>query len=157
MTEQQSSGGRILVGVDGSPSSVEALRWAVRQAGLTGGSVEAITAWQSPTLVGLGVSFSEVDTAGGDDSRIRDAADNVLRAAIAAAEVPGVHVKAEIGEGSPAQLLLDAAQGAAMVVVGSRGHGGFAGTLLGSVGQALAQHSPCPVLIIRGVAQPAPV
>jgi nucleotide-binding universal stress UspA family protein len=151
MTEQQSSAGRILVGVDGSPSSVAALRWAVRQAGLTGGSVEAITAWQSPTLVGLGVSFAEVDSASGDDNRIRDAAENVLRTAIAAAEAPGVHVKAEIGEGSPAQLLLDAAQGADMVVVGSRGHGGFAGTLLGSVGQALAQHAPCPVLIIRGV------
>jgi nucleotide-binding universal stress UspA family protein len=153
MTEQQSSAGRILVGVDGSPSSLEALRWAVRQAGLTGGSVEAITAWQTPTLVGIGISFTEAEANSGDDSRIRDAAESLLRTAIAdaAAGHPGVHVKAEIGEGSPAQLLLDAAHGATMIVVGSRGHGGFAGTLLGSVSQALAQHAPCPVLIIRGV------
>jgi nucleotide-binding universal stress UspA family protein len=78
---------------------------------------------------------------------------DVLRAAVAEATAgsAGVAVKAETGEGSPAQLLLDAARGASMVVVGSRGHGGFTGRLLGSVGQALAQHAPCPVLIIRGV------
>ena len=62
-----------------------------------------------------------------------------------------VAVKAQVGEGSAAQLLLDAAKGASLVVVGSRGHGGLAGTLLGSVGQTLAQHAPCPVLIIRGI------
>ena len=154
MTEQQDgTGQRIVVGVDGSSSSRAALRWAVRQAGLTGASVEAITAWQSPTLVGLGVTFSEVEAGGGDDGRIRAAAGSVLRAAVAeaTAESSGVQVKAQIGEGSAAQLLLVAASGASMVVVGSRGHGGIAGTLLGSVGQTLAQHSPCPVLIIRGV------
>ena len=59
-------------------------------------------------------------------------------------------IKAEVGEGSAAQMLLDVAKGASMVVVGSRGHGGLTGTLLGSVGQTLAQHAPCPVLIIRG-------
>jgi nucleotide-binding universal stress UspA family protein len=64
---------------------------------------------------------------------------------------PGVSVKAEIGEGSAAQLLLDAALGAGLVVVGSRGYGGITGALLGSVGHALAQHSPCPVVIIRGI------
>jgi nucleotide-binding universal stress UspA family protein len=154
MSEQQSDAGqRIVVGVDGSPSSREALRWAVRQAGLTGASVEAITAWQSPTLVGLGTPFTEAEPSVGDDSRIKAAAENVMRAAVAEATAgsAGVRVKAEVGEGSPAQFLLDAAKGAAMVVVGSRGHGGIAGTLLGSVGQTLAQHSPCPVLIIRGV------
>lgn len=63
----------------------------------------------------------------------------------------GVKVTAEIGEGNAAQMLLDAAKGASLLVAGSRGHGGIAGTLLGSVGQTLSQHSPCPVLIIRGV------
>lgn len=154
MSEQQGdSSRRIVVGVDGSPSSRAALRWAVHQAGMTGGSVEAITAWHSPGLIGLGVPFTESETGSGDDSRIRDAAENMVRAAIAEA-VAGeteVQVTGEVGEGSAAQLLLDAAKGAAMVVVGSRGHGGIAGTLLGSVGQTLAQHSPCPVLIIRGV------
>jgi nucleotide-binding universal stress UspA family protein len=154
MSEQQNNAAqRIVVGVDGSPSSRAALRWAVRQAGLTGASVEAITAWQSPTLVALGTPFAEAEPSAGDDARIRTAAENVMRAAVAeaTAESAGVAVRAEIGEGSPAQFLLDAAKGASMVVVGSRGHGGIAGTLLGSVGQTLAQHSPCPVLIIRGV------
>jgi nucleotide-binding universal stress UspA family protein len=154
MTEQQNdTGQRIVVGVDGSPSSREALRWAVRQAALTGASVEAITAWQSPTLVGLGSPFAEAEPSPGDDDRIKAAAENVMRAAVAeaTAQSAGIRVKAEVGEGSAAQFLLDAAKGASMVVVGSRGHGGLAGTLLGSVGQTLAQHSPCPVLIIRGV------
>lgn len=154
MSEQQNdTGQRIVVGVDGSPSSREALRWAVRQAKLTGASVEAITAWQSPTLLGLGSPFSEAEPSAGDDGRIKTAAENVMRAAVAeaAAQSAGVTVKAAVGEGSAAQFLLDAAQGASLVVVGSRGHGGIAGTLLGSVGQTLAQHSPCPVLIIRGV------
>lgn len=153
MSEQHNDAGRIVVGVDGSTSSRAALRWAVRQAGLTGASVEAITAWQSPTLVGLASPFTEAEHSVGDDDRIRDAAERVVRAAIAeaTAQAPGVRVKAEVGEGSAAQFLLDAASGATMVVVGSRGHGGIAGTLLGSVGQTLAHHSPVPVLIIRGV------
>ena len=154
MSEQQNDAGqRIVVGVDGSSSSREALRWAVRQAELTGASVEAITAWQSPTLVGLGAPFSESEQSAGDDDRIKTSAENVMRAAVAeaTAQSAGVEVKAEVGEGSAAQFLLNAANGATMVVVGSRGHGGIAGTLLGSVSQTLAQHSPCPVLIIRGV------
>lgn len=64
-------------------------------------------------------------------------------------------VKAEVGEGSAAQLLLDAAWGASLVVVGSRAMDAIAGTLLGSVGQSLAQHSPCPVLIIRASSKDA--
>jgi nucleotide-binding universal stress UspA family protein len=154
MSEQQNdTGQRIVVGVDGSPSSREALRWAVRQAGLTGASVEAIAAWRAPTLVGMAAPFTESEVGGGDDVRIKVATENILRTVIAevAGSSAGVAVKAEVGEGSAAQLLLDAAKGASLVVVGSRGHGGLTGTLLGSVGQTLAQHSPCPVLIIRGV------
>jgi nucleotide-binding universal stress UspA family protein len=153
MSEQQDgTGQRIVVGVDGSPSSMAALKWAVRQAELTGGSVEAVTTWRSPPLVGIGAPFSEAEVGGGDDSRIRLAAENMLRAAIAEASgQSGVHITAEVGEGSAAQMLLDLAAGASLVIVGSRGHGGITGTLLGSVGQTLAQHSPCPVLIIRGV------
>lgn len=154
MSEQRNdTSQRIVVGVDGSPSSREALRWAVRQAELTGASVEAITAWSSPAMVGIGAPFTDADAGGGDDSGIKVAAQDMLRAAIAEAtgQSPGVAVKAEVGEGAPARLLLDAARGASMVVVGSRGHGGLTGTLLGSVGQTLSQHAPCPVLIIRGV------
>jgi nucleotide-binding universal stress UspA family protein len=154
MSEQRNdTSQRIVVGVDGSPSSREGLRWAVRQAELTGASVEAITSWSSPAMVGMGTPFTDADAGGGDDGGIKVAAQDMLRSAIAeaAGQSPGVAVKAEVGEGSTAQLLLDAAKGASMVVVGSRGHGGLTGTLLGSVGQTLSQHAPCPVLIIRGV------
>jgi nucleotide-binding universal stress UspA family protein len=153
MIEQQNdTGQRIVVGVDGSSSARAALRWAVRQAELTGASVEALTAWRAPTLVGLGGAFTEVDARGGEDSTIKAAAESMLRAEVDEVTGPAAEaqVKALVGEGSAAQLLLDAAEGATMVVVGSRGHGGITGTLLGSVGQTLVQHAPCPVLVIRG-------
>jgi nucleotide-binding universal stress UspA family protein len=153
MIEQQNDmGQRIVVGVDGSSSSRAALRWAVRQAELTGADVEALTAWRAPTLVGLGGQFAEVDARGSEDGTIKAAAESMLRAEIDEVAGPhGAQIKAQVGEGSAAQLLLDVADGATMVVVGSRGHGGLTGTLLGSVGQTLAQHAPCPVLIIRGL------
>jgi len=102
MTEQQNdTRQRIVVGVDGSPSCREGLRWAVRQAELTGASVEAITAWSSPAMVVMGTPFTDADAGGGDDSGIKVAAQNMLRAAIteAASQSPGVAVKAEVGEG----------------------------------------------------------
>jgi nucleotide-binding universal stress UspA family protein len=154
MTEQPNfAGQRIVVGVDGSPSSRAALRWALWQAQLTGASIEAITAWQAPTLVTVATPFAKAEAGGADDSQIKTAAENMLRTVVAQEVGPstGITVKAEVGEGSAAQLLLEAAKDAFLVVVGSRGHGGIAGTLLGSVSQSLAQHSPCPVLIIRGV------
>ena len=81
MTEQQNdTSERIVVGVDGSPSSREGLRWAVRQARMTGASIEAITAWRSPGMVGLGAPFTEAETRGGDDNGIRVAAQSMLRA-----------------------------------------------------------------------------
>jgi nucleotide-binding universal stress UspA family protein len=147
------AGQRIVVGVDGSPSSRAALRWALWQARLTGASIEAITAWQSPTLVGGAAPFAQAETRGAGDGQIKAAAENMLRTVVAQEVGPstGITVTAEVGEGSAVQLLLKAAEDAFLVVVGSRGHGGIAGTLLGSVSQSLAQHSPCPVLIIRGV------
>src|SRR3984957_17667879 len=154
MSEQRNdTSQRIVVGVDGSPSSREGLRWAVRQGGLTGARGGGAPSWSSPAMVGMGTPFTDADAGGGDDGGIKVAAQDMLRSAIAeaAGQSPGVAVKAEVGEGSTAQLLLDAARGASMVVVGSRGHGGLTGTLLGSVGQTLSQHAPCPVLIIRGV------
>jgi nucleotide-binding universal stress UspA family protein len=67
-----------------------------------------------------------------------------------ASPASSVRIHTKVAEGSAAQVLLDAAEGADLLVVGSRGHGGFAGALLGSVSQHCASHSPCPVLIVRG-------
>lgn len=142
---------RIVVGVDGSPSSLAALRWAIRQAGLTGAQVEAVTAWRNTPALAMTAPFADADVSS-PDAGVREAAERMLRESVnQAVGSSTVAVKAEIGEGSAAQLLLQASEGASLVVVGSRGHGGFTGALLGSVGQALAQHAACPVLIYRGV------
>jgi nucleotide-binding universal stress UspA family protein len=143
------SGERIVVGVDGSPSSKAALKWAVRQAALTGSTIEAVTAWHIPPMYG-GYGWVPVSTA--DPMNFDEIAAKTLNEAIAECVHPDspVRVTTKVVEGSPAQVLLDAAEGADLLVVGSRGHGGFASALLGSVSQHCASHSPCPVVIIRG-------
>lgn len=135
-------GGRIVVGVDGSDSSKAALRWAVRQARLTGARVEAVHAWQYPTTAyGWAVTETNVESV----ARLR------LEEMIAGAAGPDADVEVQpvVQQGHPAQVLLDAARGAELLVVGNRGHGGFAGALLGSVGQHVVQHAACPVVVVR--------
>jgi nucleotide-binding universal stress UspA family protein len=141
--------GRIVVGVDGSASSKAALKWAVRQAGLTGSTVEAVIAWHYPVLYG-GYGMATVSTA--DSPSFDEMASKTLTEAIGESTDPAspVRVAGKVAEGNPAQVLLQAAAGADLLVVGSRGHGGFSGALLGSVSQHCASHAPCPVLIIRG-------
>jgi nucleotide-binding universal stress UspA family protein len=139
---------RIVAGVDGSPSSLAALRWAVRQAEFTGATVDAVIAWHYPVLaVPIGPApVAMLDTADfekGADETISDA----ISAAVGTSRVP---VSAQVKEGNAAQVLLDAAAGADLLVVGSRGHGGFAEALLGSVSQHCVHHAPCAVVIVRG-------
>jgi nucleotide-binding universal stress UspA family protein len=140
--------GRIVVGVDGSSSSKAALAWAVEQAGLTGSSVEAVIAWHYPVMVG-GIPFAPIGVI--DSPDYGDFAGQVLSDVIGATVDPDgpVTVSSVVREGSAAQVLLEAANGAEMLVVGSRGHGGFAEALLGSVSQACVHHAACPVVIIR--------
>ena len=144
MSADRSDGSqRIVVGVDGSPSSKAALRWALCQAELTGAVVEAVTAWWYPS--GFGLAGAPDDTA---DSA--DAAEKTLTVALA--EVSGldpqVMVRPRIVQGHPAQVLEREAVGANLLVVG-RGRGGLLGTVLGSVSQHCAQQAPCPVLVVR--------
>jgi len=140
--------GRIVVGVDGSPSSKAALAWAVEQAGLTGASVEAVIAWHYPVAVG-GIPFAPMGA--GDFTDYGELAAKVLDEATAATVDPDgpVKVSSVVREGNAAQVLLDAAKDAELLVVGSRGHGGFTEALLGSVSQACVHHARCPVVIIR--------
>ncbi|GAA4990548.1 universal stress protein [Kitasatospora paranensis] len=139
---------RIVVGVDGSEQAGQALRWALRQAELTGAAVEAVIAWEPP-YTGWGG-----DMTAGEKKELGILADKVLAGTIAKVQESGprVEVHARAAEGTPAQVLLAAAadDDVALLVVGSRGIGGFAGALLGSVGQHCAQHAPCPVVIVRG-------
>lgn len=148
MSEQQEPGRRIVVGVDGSPSSKAALTWAVSQAELTRASVEAIIAWHYPVMVG-GVPFAPIGVL--DTADYGEFAAKVLNDAVWETVDPErpVKVSVTVREGNTAQVLLDACEGADLLVVGSRGHGGFTEALLGSVSQACVHHARCPVVIIR--------
>ncbi|MGW2491489.1 universal stress protein [Streptomyces sp. NPDC001606] len=142
--DSEVSGPRIVVGVDGSPSSYAALRWAVRYAGLAGGTVDAVTAWELPGLYGW--SAPAVDTDVDEEEarqRMRTELTDVLGAEAAGA------VRSLLAHGNPAEVLLRAAEGAEVLVVGSRGRNGFARALLGSVSQHVSQHAHCPVVIVR--------
>ena len=149
MSTQQGTAGsqRIVVGVDGSPSSKAALAWAVRQAELTGATVEAVSVWHYPFMMG---GFAWAPAAEGEVD-FETISAKVLSDAVAETVDPATAVKISttVREGNAAQVLLEAADGADLLVVGSRGHGGFTGALLGSVSQHCAYHAPCPIVIIR--------
>lgn len=133
---------RIIVGVDGSPASVAALRWALAQAELTAAEVQAVTSWQMPGQYGFEVYATDVDWA--------DLAAQTLAIAIKEAGDGALpNVSPQVREGHPAHVLVEASAGAQLLVVGSRGHGGFAGMLLGSVSEYVIAHAPCPVLVVR--------
>jgi nucleotide-binding universal stress UspA family protein len=148
MTGNTGTTPRIVAGVDGSASSLAALGWAVRQAELTGATVEAVIAWHYPVLpVPVGPAPAAVINA----AEFEKAADKTVAEAIHAVAGSGSHVQvsAQVREGNAAQVLIDAAAGADLLVVGSRGHGGFTEALLGSVSQHCVHHAPCPVVILR--------
>lgn len=133
----------IVVGVDGSPSSVEALRWAAHQAELTGGEVHALTSWRLPTTYGWIPSVADFDWAG----NARQTLDRAIKEALD--ESAAQRVRPEVAEGHAASVLLRAARNADLLVVGSRGHGEVAGMFLGSVAQHVVTHATCPVLVVR--------
>jgi nucleotide-binding universal stress UspA family protein len=140
MTEKN----RIVVGVDGSPSSINALRWAARQAKLTGAEIEAVTVWSYPAGYGLApVSDGAADFEGDAGKVLFEALAEVSGIA------PDVVIEPLVVHGHAADVLVREAKDADLLVVGSRGHGGFAGMLLGSVSQHCVQHARCPVLVVR--------
>ena len=135
---------RIVVGVDGSASSVLALRWAARQAEMTGATIEAVYTWAYPVASGW-TTYPTVDWNPAEDG------EKLLTAAIdlvfGSQRPAGLQLL--VREGGAAQILLSQSQDAEMLVVGSRGHGGFAGLLLGSVSAHCAEHARCPVLVVH--------
>jgi nucleotide-binding universal stress UspA family protein len=146
----------IVVGVDGSPSSIAALRWALGEAAVRNAEVRAVQAWSHPFLTSpLGVVEPALDAEA--LAAIAGAARERLEAALveAGASESGIEVEALVKEGAPAPVLLEAARDAELLVVGSRGLGGFAGLLLGSVGRHCVEHASCPVVILRGDHPPA--
>lgn len=147
MTEStnHTSGLPVVVGVDGSEESKLALAWAVRLARPLGARVEAITCWEYPTAYGWALGLP---TGWRPDTD----AEKVLNSTVD--EVFGEERPHDlcltVTEGRAATVLIAASKRARMVVVGSRGHGGFPGMLLGSVSSACAAHAACPVLVVHG-------
>jgi len=139
---------RIIIGVDGSPGSRTALRWAMAQAGLTGATVEAITVWQDPARYGKAYGWTSPAFEGDTFiNTMAKALDDTVDEVSAQLDRP-VTVVTRILEGHPAEALLRGASGARLLVLGSRGHGTFAGMVLGSISQHCVHHSPCPVVVV---------
>jgi len=138
---------RIVVGVDGSPASVDALRWAARQAELTGAAVEAVISWDYPSTTGMEFGSLDIDWAGNARAALVD----TLHVALGdnATSITGT-----VTRGHPAEVLVAAAQGADLLVVGSRGHAALPGRLLGSVSEHVAARAPCPVVVVRHIPDP---
>lgn len=151
-----SAGPAVVVGVDGSAGSVEALRWALDEARLRKAPLRVIHSWVYlhalvPALVGYPYTADAADRDAADaTAAAQEAAETSLEQAFAAiGGVDDVEVERAIVQGPAAQVLIDAVSEDDLLVVGSRGHGGFAGLLLGSVSHQCAQHARCPVVIVR--------
>lgn len=134
----------ILVGIDGSDSSLAALHWAANQAKLTGAPLKVISTWQYPSTVGWAELLPGDIDFNGDTQRVLDES---LKEVLG--DDQSCQVTTEVIQGHPAVTLVELSRSASLVVVGSRGHGKFVGMLLGSVSEFLATHAHCPVLIIR--------
>jgi len=135
---------RILVGIDGSESSLDALHRAAQIATATNAPLEGITTWQYP--LAFDTYFPMMD-----DWSPSQNAERVLAAATERAfhGSPPERFTSRVIEGPAARVLIEQSRDAAMLVLGTRGHGGFAGLLLGSVSSACAEHAQCPVLIMH--------
>lgn len=136
-------GSRIVVGVDGSPESVLALKWAQTLAQPLNATITAVTAWHMETVFG---SYIVPDWDPNDGARqiLKDAVEEAFGGN------PPEGFNGICVRGRPAQVLMEQSKSAQMLIVGSRGHGGFAGMLLGSVSAACAEHASCPVLVVHG-------
>ena len=134
----------ILVGVDGSEPSLKALKWAAEQARLTGATLRVLTTWEVATGTGWVPTFP-IDY---DPEAIATTALDQAIAEVLGAE-PGIEVQQIVKEGHAAPLLLAEAKGADLLVVGSHGHGAFAGMLVGSVSEHLVRHAPCVIVVVH--------
>lgn len=144
MTQHTGEKPTIVVGVDGSPESRSALRWAARLAAAIDARIEVVMAWEFlPSYGWAGVPPLAVP-----QSELEDQLATIVTE-VFDGEVPA-GLRSRVLEGSAAALLVAESKNAQLVVVGSRGHGGFAGLLLGSVSAKVAEHAACPVLVVHG-------
>ena len=142
----------IVVGVDGSDPGRNALRWALAEARLRAAKVVAVHVW-TPTATVAPNAFDPVMPVGATpeiDDAIDQDAHRLLDQELSAlsSEAEGLAVERRVVEGGAADVLLDAAKGADLLVVGTTAHGGLAGFLFGSVSRELAHHPPCPLVLV---------
>ncbi|MFP3907886.1 MAG: universal stress protein [Acidimicrobiales bacterium] len=138
----------IIAGVDGSPGSLAALRWAIEEATLRSATVDAVMTWQMPTYAYTGMAvmppvadLEESAAAALDDAIATETAD-------LAGDAAEVEIRPVVVEGPTAAVLIERSADAELLVVGSRGYGGFRGLLLGSVSHQCASHAHCPVVVV---------
>jgi nucleotide-binding universal stress UspA family protein len=148
MAQTAGPSGLIVVGVDGSPASRRALRWALDIARLTGAAVRAVTVWRIPVSYAHVPDWSDMDLAGAASSTLVETVREVTRE-----DDPSVETV--VLEGAAAPALLEAAEAADLLVVGARGRGGFAGLLLGSVTTFCVHHATCPVVVVPATPETA--
>jgi nucleotide-binding universal stress UspA family protein len=142
---EQGSGllGVVVVGVDGSDASKDALGWAGRYARLTGSTLHAVTAWQIPAELALAVAVPDLDPQGDAQRLLKETVGEVLEGR------EPVALRTSVVQGPPALVLEQLAGAADLLVVGSRGHGALAGILLGSVSEHCVHHAGCPVVVVH--------
>ncbi len=144
-TEAETQRKGIVVGIDGSKPARSALAWAAKQSALTDSPLTVITTWSYPMNYGFPVTWpDDIDFAADAKHELDESVRQVL------GSDPKIEITTAVIEGHPALDLVEASRTATLVVVGSRGHGEFAGMLLGSVSEFVAMHAHCPVVIIRG-------
>ena len=134
----------IVAGVDESEESKRALRWAGRLAEWMGAELDVVSAWQLPVGYGWGAVPLEWSPTVELEKRIEALVDEVF-----GSERPAT-VNVIVRQAGPSELLIERSKSALMLVVGSRGRGGFTGLLLGSVSAKVAEHAKCPVLVVHG-------
>lgn len=132
----------IVVGVDGSPASLLALRWALEHARRTDATVTAVMAWTVPELYDW-----PMPTAEQLDLATKNSLRETVRTAVPEAELPHIHLRT--AGGHPAEVILDCAASAELLVVGHRGTGTFARALIGSTARYCVDHATCPVVVVR--------
>ncbi|NMR31951.1 universal stress protein [Crystallibacter degradans] len=141
---------KVVVGLDGSDGSQTALGWAVSEARLRSGTVHAVTVWQPPAVT------AGMEGLIWDPASFEAAAKNEQTRVLKRVPAGDIPISKLLVHGSPAAVLLDASKDADLLVVGSRGLGGFSGLLLGSVSTHLIHHAACPVLVVRPGEDPQP-
>jgi nucleotide-binding universal stress UspA family protein len=134
----------VLVGVDGTPSSISALRWAARQAELTGTTLRVVTTWAYPATVGWTPPYPEDFDPEADARAVQ--AEAVTEAL---GNSPKIPLELVVVEGHASAILIEMSHEASLLVVGCRGHGEITGLLIGSVSEHVVCHAGCPVAVVR--------